>query len=88
MKQETSELPKRDTFFNLQSQSQELPAEEYELSTSTSSFVPLGDSFVSNSNELLAVVDSSFVESEYQVPEVVEEHRALTQKEIQLVNEL
>ena len=53
LKQETSKLPKLDTFFNLQSQSQELPAEDYELSTPTSSFVPLGDSFVSNSNEYL-----------------------------------
>ena len=65
-----------------------MPAEDYELSTSTFSFVSLGDSFVSNSNELLAVLDSSFIESEYQVPEAVEEQHALTQKEIQLVNDI
>ena len=42
-------LSKLDTFFSFRSQSQKMPAEDYVLSTSTSSFVPLGDSFVSNS---------------------------------------
>ena len=46
-KEETSKLPKLDTFFILQSES---PAEEFELSTSKS-FVPLRDSCISNSNE-------------------------------------
>ena len=87
-KEEKSKLPKLDTFFNLQSQSQELSAEDYELSTLTSSIVSLGDSFVSNSSELLAVVDSSFIESEDQVPEVAEEQHTFTEKEIQLVNDI
>ena len=33
-------------------------------------------------------MDSSFIESEYQISEVVEEQYALTQKEIQLVNDI
>ena len=65
-----------------------MSAEDYELSTLTSSIVSLGDSFVSNSNELLAVVDSSFNESEDQVPEVAEEQHTFTEKEIQLVNDI
>ena len=71
-KQEIFKLPKLDTFFNFQSQSQALQAEDYELSTSTSSIVPLSDSCVSYSNELFELEYSSFIQSEYQVPEVAE----------------
>ena len=37
---------------------------------------------------VLAVVDSNFIESEYQVPEVAEEQHTFTEKEIQLVNDI
>ena len=68
-KEETSKLPKANTLFNLQSQSQKL------------SSVPLGDSYIANSNELFAAVDSSFIEPEYQVLEVAEEQHTVIEKE-------